>query len=135
MQVANNDQEMLVMQQIQQKEEFSHKLHEFFKSLDKSGDGYLSSEEFSDALGNPEVIAYLRIIGLEVYEVTALFNLLDDGDGAISFEEFLGGAVRLKGNARSVDSVAIMHGQHKILKLLESVKKEENILRVHSAFL
>merc|ERR1719517_122247 len=56
----------------------------------------------------------LQVLELEMYEVSALYNLLEDGEGEVSFEEFLSGAMRLKGNARSIDAITIAHEQNKI---------------------
>ena len=47
------------------------------------------------------------MLDLEVHEVVSLFNLLDDGDGLITHDEFLNGVMRLKGHARSLDIIAI----------------------------
>lgn len=124
MRVANDDREMVMMEKLKQKEKFAVKLREFFEEADTSGDGFVSSGEFEAVLSNPSVKAWLHMLELEVYEVTALFNLLDDGDDKVSFEEFLQGAMRLKGNARAIDSVAIQHQQHKTMKIVEDIHVE-----------
>lgn len=127
MQVAAVDAEMMMMEKLRQKEAFTKKLEDFFVHADVSGDGMMSASEFEQAMCDPGVQKWLAMIELEVYEVTALFNLLDDGDGEISFEEFLGGVLRMKGNARSIDAIAIMHEQHKLAKALESVITAVNL--------
>jgi len=121
MQVAAVDSEMMMMEKLRQKEAFTKKLRDFFDFADTSGDSMMSASEFEVALTDPSVQDWLSMLELEIYEVTALFNLLDDGDGQISFEEFLGGIMRMKGNARSIDAIAIMHEQFKLGRALESV--------------
>merc|ERR1712151_25036 len=121
---ANNDAEMMVMSKLKEKEEFSNKLREFFIAADTSGDGRLSLEELEEILADPGVHAWLKVLELEVYEVMALFRLLDDNkDGTVSYEEFLGGTVRLKGNARAIDSILIMHEQNKIAQSVDAINE------------
>lgn len=60
-----------------------------------------------------------------------LFGLLDDGDGSVSVQEFVDGAVRLKGQARAADVVSIMHDTAKVLQKLANV--EAGIVEIKSA--
>lgn len=122
---ANSDAELMVMSKLKEKEEFAAKLREFFLAADTSGDGRLSLEELQAMLDDPGVMAWLKVLELEIYEVLGLFKLLDDNaDGTVSYEEFLGGAVRLKGNARAIDSILIMHEQHKMNRTLRGLRKK-----------
>jgi len=138
LQVASSDEDMMVMEKLKQKEQFVEKLRRFFQEADTSGDGLLSPDEFEEMLRNPAVISMLQVLELEMYEVTALYNLLDDGEGEVSFEEFLSGAMRLKGNARAIDAITIAHEQHKIKAkisdLSEGVEKLFVALRVADAW-
>lgn len=121
---ANTDAEAEIMVKLKEKEVFADKLRKFFHAADTSGDGALSLEELEVAVAEPGVEAWLHALELEIYEVMALFNLLDDNsDGTVSCEEFLGGAVRLKGNARAIDSILIMHEQNKISRRLEEMER------------
>eukprot|EP00438_Fugacium_kawagutii_P008569 Skav206256 [mRNA] locus=scaffold1425:384805:385371:+ [translate_table: standard] len=100
---------------MKEKEAFSQKVYQFFAAADASGDGRLSYEELEAALQEPGVEAWLKALELEIHEAHTLFNLLDDDrDGEISYEEFLHSALRLKGNARAIDSIMIMHEQAKM---------------------
>merc|ERR1711948_236408 len=111
------------MNKLKEKEAFTAKLRDFFNAADTSGDGRLTVDELQDMLDDPGVVAWLKALELEVFEVVGLFKLLDDnGDGTVSYEEFLGGAVRLKGNARAIDSILIMHEQHKIFREINIIK-------------
>merc|ERR550525_829920 len=106
----------MMMEKLKEKEQFAKKIHTFFSKADLNGDGYISAHEFIAVLKEPMVLTWLQLLELEVYEVTALFNILDDNaDGTVSYDEFLAGAMRLKGNARAVDLISIMHEQRKVL--------------------
>jgi hypothetical protein len=120
---ASHDEEMMVISKMKEREKLVDKLKHFFAEADTSGDGMLSKDEFEAILEDPKMQAWLQVLELEVYEVTALYNLLDDGTGQICSEEFIGGAMRLKGNARAIDSITIMHEQHKIKKSVQHVSE------------
>jgi len=124
MTAAANDTEMMAMTRLKQKEKFAGKLRKFFEDADTSGDGLISADEMEDAMKKPTVMACLQVLELEVFEVTALFKLLDDGDGLVSFEEFVAGAMRLKGNARAIDSIAIMHETNKMKSKIERLQRD-----------
>merc|ERR1712060_956989 len=85
---------------------------------DETGDGMIDIDEFERVMSFASMKNYLSILELDVDETRNMFNLLDDGDGQISFEEFVKGVMRLKGGARSQDVIAVMHGNQKILDYL-----------------
>ncbi|CAE7742282.1 Kcnd3 [Symbiodinium sp. CCMP2456] len=122
---ANSDGEAEVLRKMKEKEAFSQKVYQFFTAADASGDGRLSYEELEAALQEPGVEAWLKALELEIHEAYTLFSLLDDDqDGEVSYEEFLHSALRLKGNARAIDSIMIMHEQvkmHDALKRLSDM--------------
>ncbi|CAE7911691.1 scn4aa [Symbiodinium necroappetens] len=60
-------------------------------------------------------VAYVTII-VSRHEGTALFHILDNGDGEVTREEFIDGILRCKGPARAIDQL-VMHAE---LKQLES---------------
>merc|ERR1719401_526290 len=132
--VAGNDEEMAAMEKLKQKEKFMEKLRKFFQEADTSGDGTLSPDEFQEMLANPAVTTMLHILELEVYEVTALYNILDDGEGEVAFEEFLSGAMRLKGAAKAIDAITIAHEQHKIKQKIDSVADSMEKLSGHMGY-
>merc|ERR1719253_726914 len=114
---------MMVTDTIKHKAMYTDKLHQFFIEADTSGDGYMSFEEFQDLLTHPKALTYMQTLELDVHEAESLFHLLDDGDGKVSFDEFLHGIVRLKGQARSLDVITILHNNTRMLQCLESFEK------------
>eukprot|EP00929_Paragymnodinium_shiwhaense_P030342 TRINITY_DN17219_c0_g1_i1.p1 TRINITY_DN17219_c0_g1~~TRINITY_DN17219_c0_g1_i1.p1 ORF type:complete len:744 (+),score=147.40 TRINITY_DN17219_c0_g1_i1:92-2323(+) len=131
MKISAEDEEMMVSSKWKEKQRYLGKLCRFFKEADLDGNGMLDREEFDLMVSNPSIASWLTILGLEMHEVASLFNVLDDGDGLISYQEFVGGCMRLKGNARAIDSVLIMHEQFKILQCLDEMHDE--ILQVQSS--
>jgi len=119
--VAASDAEMMIQQKMKDKQKFASKLQEVFRAADESGDGLVSEAEFHAFLVNPKARALFSAMELESHEVESLFEMLDDGDGSVSFDEFLQGVVRLKGTARSQDVLAILHESRKVLKNLHGL--------------
>jgi len=107
--VAANDAEMMIQEKTREKKAYAAKLLEVFEAADASGDGLITFEEFENFVNDPIVKTYLATLELDANETKNLFCMLDDGDGHVTAEEFVQGAVRLKGVARSQDVVSIMH--------------------------
>mmetsp|Transcript_36640 Transcript_36640/g.105613 ORF Transcript_36640/g.105613 Transcript_36640/m.105613 type:complete len:338 (+) Transcript_36640:259-1272(+) len=101
--------------EMQDKKDHTGKLRSMFEVMDTSGDGRLSIEEFHRVYEKPEAKTLMKMLDIHIGDIDRLFEILDDGDGRITFEEFLEGLLRLKGNARSMDVVAIMHDCNQIL--------------------
>jgi len=109
LQAAANDADQQAAEQARARAGVIDKLRTVFSAVDTSGDGSLSFEEFELICHNPDVIVYLKMLDLEVSNAEGLFHLLDYKNcGEINFEEFLKGVLRLKGQARSLDLVALM---------------------------
>jgi len=107
LQVAAADAEMVMRERVLQRNKYIQRLNDLFTAADTSGDGKISLEEFKDLMEQPQVMTWFQLLDLEVHEVVSLFNLLDDGDGFVTHDEFLNGVMRLKGHARALDIVAI----------------------------
>mmetsp|Transcript_73920 Transcript_73920/g.214128 ORF Transcript_73920/g.214128 Transcript_73920/m.214128 type:complete len:146 (+) Transcript_73920:1-438(+) len=120
--VASADTEMVIQEKQKEKARYAQHLLDFFEAADTSGDGNLTYDEFEAILQDERVQHYLAWLELDARESKQLFKLLDDGDQEVSVDEFVRGALRLKGQARSQDVIAIMHDCHKIMKKLTDVE-------------
>jgi len=142
LQNAGNDADMMINEEIAKKQQYMRKLAEAFAHMDvvgdKDRDGALCWEEFSQVLANPRVKAYLSILDLEVHETELLFTLLDDGDGAVTFQEFIHGVDRLRGGARTLDLMCVQNDckhlmksvkllQEKFVEVFGDLKREQRI--------
>merc|ERR1711879_929112 len=85
------DDEVMASGHLRQKEKCVKRLAKLFQDADTSGDGLLSLDEMECLLADDHAKTWLQTLGLEVYETKQLFSLLDDGDGAITIDEFLTG--------------------------------------------
>lgn len=83
-------------------------LREFFEQSDEDGSGTLTIEEVQAAMKDPEAMNKLKLIDLPLEDPNEIFALLDvDQSGELSIDEFISGCMRIKGNAKSKDLLAV----------------------------
>lgn len=120
---AHNDEENMMVISQQQKKEYIERLEKVFRTLDECGDGMITQKRLEQMLMEPKVQVLFKTLDVDVTETSALFHLLDDGDGEVTLDEFIDGILRCKGPARAIDQVA-MHSDIKQLdKKLSKVMK------------
>jgi len=120
---AAGDAALAVQEKVRSKEQYVSRLEEIFLEADDDGNGVITRSEMDRAVNNPVVLHYLSILEIEVHEVEPLFDLLDDGDGQVTIKEFCQGVMRLKGQARSLDVISIMHDANIIMTQCREVKR------------
>ncbi|CAE7316710.1 Scn11a, partial [Symbiodinium necroappetens] len=133
---AAGDAALAVQEKVRSKEKYVSSLEDIFLEADDDGNGVITRAEMDAAVSNPVVLHYLSILEIEVHEVEPLFDLLDDGDGQVTIKEFCQGIMRLKGQARSLDVISIMHDANIIMTQCREVKRSlshiEEVLGVSS---
>jgi Ca2+-binding EF-hand superfamily protein len=103
-QVASLDDGIMTTEEQRAVRMNTEKLKAFFESADIDGNGQLDELEIKEVLTRNKVQEWLSAMGLEVEEVEDAFHLFDvNGDGEISVEEFVGGALKLRGPARATE--------------------------------
>lgn len=108
--IASKDAQMQASQMAKQREHHINKLREIFNAADVSEDGELTKQEFALITHNPASTVVLKMLDMETHDANEMFEILDhDGNGRITFEEFLQGVTRLRGVAKSLDMVAMLH--------------------------
>lgn len=78
-------------------------MKKLFQSMDASGDGSISLDEFSKLVTSPKLKFWMSQLELEYHDLMSLFEFLDNGDGEITLSEFIEGAARLRGSAKALD--------------------------------
>jgi len=79
------------------------KFEELFQLMDQDQDGLLNYEEFLQSFQMPEVAVQLELLDFKPDECKMLFELLDEGDGTLTIEEFFQGLSQMKGEAQAKD--------------------------------
>mmetsp|Transcript_86770 Transcript_86770/g.165838 ORF Transcript_86770/g.165838 Transcript_86770/m.165838 type:complete len:706 (+) Transcript_86770:2-2119(+) len=124
MQRSQNDREMLVQQEMENKAEFVATMQQVFEELDTNNSGTLSKEEFEKQIQDENIMAYLSTLELDIDQVRTLLTLLDlDQNGEVDIEEFVSGCLRLKGEAKSLDMAILQYQVEYILHNLSSLNR------------
>merc|ERR1711957_943244 len=75
----------------------------------------LDATQFYNLLNEEEVILYLAALNVHASEAAGLFCLLDsDCSGRVEIGELVSGLLRLKGGAKAVDMVTLLHENKKL---------------------
>lgn len=90
--------------------EIQRHVRTIFRTGDLNSDGMISWEEFHEAMSDPSLAKYFKVLDIDVNEARGLFLLLDtDESGQIDTEEFVMGILRLRGAARAIDLATLMY--------------------------
>jgi len=108
MSVVQNDNDIMILRKQKESESYQHKLKSLFSALDKDNDAMLSRDEFDEVKADPELHVWMSALDIDPGDLEGLFNMLDSGDGMVSVDEFLSGATRLRGPARSIDMAHVI---------------------------
>jgi hypothetical protein len=121
--VASTDDRIMVRQKEKATNMHAKKMHLLFRSADSSGNGLLDLQEFREVLREPGVKTWLAAMELDAGEdADNLFSLLDKENGQVSADALIKGMARLKGSARSIDMVSLMHEVKQLQEQLLAVK-------------
>lgn len=112
--IVTDDLELQAKLAYTKKKEDFRGLAELFLQIDEDGSGELTTQEFSRALINPKVQQQLTVLEIQREELEDIWNVLDDGDGVLTIEEFTSGLRRMKGPTKSKDVMEAM----KVIKTL-----------------
>ncbi|CAK9091621.1 Two pore calcium channel protein 1B [Durusdinium trenchii] len=96
---AQADAESVVVDRLRKKAEYLQKLESLFRAMDEEGDGMISEQKLLSIFANPKVEAYFQTLDVDVTEGAALFNMIDNGDGQVTLDEFVDGILRCRGPA------------------------------------
>lgn len=123
-QQAEADRDLMVQKEMEHKGEFVGLMQQVFNELDSNNSGALSLEEFEKHIEDDKIMAYLRTLEIDVSQVRTLFTLLDvDNTGEVDIDEFVGGCMRLRGGATSMDLAVLKYQVEWILKAVQTLNR------------
>eukprot|EP00930_Biecheleria_cincta_P038986 TRINITY_DN26803_c0_g1_i1.p1 TRINITY_DN26803_c0_g1~~TRINITY_DN26803_c0_g1_i1.p1 ORF type:complete len:580 (-),score=102.46 TRINITY_DN26803_c0_g1_i1:204-1943(-) len=128
MKVAQNDEDIVYRQREKAQSSYTSKLKRLFEELDESGDGILSKDEFDAVLKSAKLKFWMSQLDIETHDLISFFDLLDDGSGMISVTEFLEGALRLKGNAKTLDMAHVMKMSRQLICKVDACTHQTMLL-------
>jgi len=128
MQSAGIDRDQQVRESLREEHKVVQRLTQILLAADTDMSGYIDKAEFESMLCQPEAVFQLHRLGIDTVSMQTLLTSLDTHHtGHVSFEEFITGCLRLKGNATSADMVALLQqGQrshHKVNVILKEIRK------------
>jgi len=118
---AASDDELMVVQKRRVQEKHREKMMRLFNAANPAGKGYIRRHQFANLLQDPKVKTWLSAQDIEAGDGLLLFDLMDDGDQKLSALELVQGIARLKGAARSLDVIGLMHMTSHLSSLLEKI--------------
>eukprot|EP00746_Dinoflagellata_sp_MGD_P141637 gnl/MRDRNA2_/MRDRNA2_74716_c0_seq1.p1 gnl/MRDRNA2_/MRDRNA2_74716_c0~~gnl/MRDRNA2_/MRDRNA2_74716_c0_seq1.p1 ORF type:complete len:374 (+),score=51.21 gnl/MRDRNA2_/MRDRNA2_74716_c0_seq1:2-1123(+) len=111
---ANSDSDIVVAELAHEKGKMVKRLRNVFNTLDQDGSGDISMQELKGMLKNPDLVHLFHTLELNTDQAEGFFELIDDGDGRLSFEEFLTGILRFKGGDK-MDLITMLYENKKII--------------------
>lgn len=124
MDVAKIDAERAAYIRMEEREKVLVTLRNIFRLGDTSGDGFLHKEEFEAMMEKQEVLDMFQEIELAAPELSLLFNLLSEDDGAADQDEFLFGALHLKNPVQTMDIIQVLHEQMVMKRAMKGVRED-----------
>lgn len=113
--VAKSRKDILLEKAEHLREEIMSELKTVFLEMDDDESGSINYDEMLGVLGNEGVKQCFTSMGLNPWEVEKLFKMIDeDNTGEIQIDDFLGGCLRLRGEARSIDVHAVLREAKKL---------------------
>jgi len=122
MSVVQNDQDLMIQKKQKEADGYSRKLKTLFSALDKNTDNMLSCAEFDAVKEDADLKAWMSALDIEAGDLEGLFKLLDTGDGMVSVEEFLMGAARVRGLAKSIDMAQLISSMTRLERAVTDIR-------------
>ena len=122
--MAASDHDVMLHAEQEMKLDHIKKLRQLFHRFDSDAKYALTVEDFESHIKDPEVQVILGMLGLDISEAPAFFNLLDvDRSGEVEIDEFVMGCLNLKGKTNIMDmELAIQETRRMVRKLLDAQK-------------
>jgi len=107
---------------------FAAHVRGLYKMADADGSGLIGRDEFEACISDPNIVEYMKDLGIDSKDALLLFEFLDDEEddsSGINAEELLKGLLRLRAGTKFTD---IMHMFHEIDMQKETVDEKLDVL-------
>lgn len=113
---GQRDHATIVREELAKKQQLIAHIQELWRRLDVDGSGGINVEEMIQGMNDPTLLALFSRLGIDVMDVGEFFRLLSNsGTEVVDADDFLVGCMKLMGNARSMDMMALMHWHAKLM--------------------
>merc|ERR1719310_1861635 len=100
---------------------YTEDIRDLFVKADEDGTGEVSFEQFQKLMTDPYIMGWLAVLELNSRSASYIFELVDDGDGRLTLDEFLTGVFRLKGSAQQIDIVRLQRDTKDMKRLMRKL--------------
>lgn len=124
-QIATSDEQLIFKEKVKSQRRYSEKIRSQWNTLDAYGTTRVSFSEFRNFVTHtPEGQEWLSVLEIDAKEAASIFELISDGDGLLTLDEFLSGVFRLKDTTRPIDIVVLQNESRKMSKMVGEVFTE-----------
>jgi len=120
--VAATDEELLILQKERQITRLIKNFAGVFQQIDKGHDGTVDWDEFQAVIRDHRVLTWLAALDLDIEQCGGMFEMLSGSDGKMSFQEFVKGVQRLKGDAKAIDQVLLMNRVAELTQIVVNIQ-------------
>jgi len=134
LQSSKNDREVVVQEELEQKQDYLKQLHQLLQAIDENSEGRITREVLQQAFKHETILAYFSHLKIDVPDAATLFDLLDfDQSGTIDLEEFLHGCYQLHGEATHLEAkmmqAEVRFMKENLIKLVDDMQKVHTQLK------
>lgn len=109
-QMSERDQQAAIHEELSRKSEYISKIRALFEKLDTTGAGRIGYDEFCRQLSHPEMLAFAANLEIDAMDVEEFFRVLSSGGKfLVDIDTFVIGCIKLKGFAKSMDLLDLIH--------------------------
>jgi len=101
------------------------RMRKVFTSMDTDGGGTLSWEEFSKSFDDEDLSKMWKLLDIDQKDAWELFQLLDDGDGEITIDDFIEALQRMSGIAQAKDMFRLQKMLALVMNSLDTLATQE----------
>lgn len=122
--LTNRDKDLMIQSEQAKTKVFMKDMADLFSEGDTDHNGRFSLEELTEHCTKPRFCSYLNSHALDATDAEALFEFMDaDGGGEVDVEEFVTGALKLKGPGRRIDVLQVHGDLKKMNKRLDTIQQ------------
>ncbi|TEB17660.1 hypothetical protein C9890_0497 [Perkinsus sp. BL_2016] len=98
-------------------------LHALFKEMDSDKSGFIDQKEFESAVRSSVIARKFEALGFEDEDLVELWQLLDDGDGRLTIDEFIGAIRKMKEPPSASDVFDLLRRVRSLLGYIMELSK------------
>merc|ERR1712217_73571 len=122
---AANDLQGIIQQELRDKDKYVRMLRKWFARADEDNSGVVSLEELEASLDEPDMIAFVHSMGIQLLDLKQFFSMLSSsGQEEVTLETFVMGCIKMKGEAQSLDLQELLFEHRHFVTYCEKQFKE-----------